>query len=210
MRRALRFPMFHHHMLVTRTALVPQILTKPDLKFMLSLLASQPIDQLVAYYNSWSAGASVNHMHWHLCQARFKFFDFYAASELRLRSGSGAPCREWPSRPMVWTVSSHTPVDAVCGDVAQYIQRLLSLELPHNVAMSHSSGHLIVAVFTRSADPALRGRRVIGFDAGCAEMCGDFTFYKTEDSKSTSDSKLTEFLQNTCLNPELTFLKSNL
>ena len=84
---------------------IPQLLTLSSVRLVLQLFSRHPTGRWAAYFNSWSAGASVNHLHWHIVQAELPLF---RSPELRalvaLGSPGPLPCPGWPARPLVWPV----------------------------------------------------------------------------------------------------------
>ena len=180
------------------------MVTENSVRFMLELFLDRPSSSqpFAAYFNSWSAGASVNHLHWHICQSSFPLF---ASSELcgiaKLKHAGPHVC-DWPARPLVWLVRSASDMASVAHDVFSYCSALQNTNIPHNIASSSCEGVAVVAVFARSPDPRKRGRLVIGVDAGCAELCGDFTFYVQDEAEQLSDDELSAFLKDTTLPPQ--------
>eukprot|EP00658_Telonema_sp_P-2_P011221 TRINITY_DN14261_c0_g1_i4.p1 TRINITY_DN14261_c0_g1~~TRINITY_DN14261_c0_g1_i4.p1 ORF type:complete len:232 (+),score=62.55 TRINITY_DN14261_c0_g1_i4:132-827(+) len=61
-----KFPMFRRHVLLTATEPQPQLITAASLAQLVRLFLVDCPQNWVGYFNGWSAGASVNHLHWHL------------------------------------------------------------------------------------------------------------------------------------------------
>eukprot|EP00656_Telonema_subtile_P019487 TRINITY_DN20722_c0_g1_i2.p1 TRINITY_DN20722_c0_g1~~TRINITY_DN20722_c0_g1_i2.p1 ORF type:complete len:121 (+),score=9.37 TRINITY_DN20722_c0_g1_i2:290-652(+) len=102
---------------------------------------------------------------------------------------------------MVWTMTDVSAVSNLARNVLSYVKVLTELGFPHNIACCDTSARLVIAVFARSPDPDLRGRKCIGVDVGCAEMCGDFTWYSEAAAAELSDDQIGRFLKETTVSP---------
>lgn len=158
-----KFPLFQRHMLLVSRRWRPQLLTTPDVAAVHALCAESG---LFAYFNSWCAGASVNHLHLHIIDEPPPL----CALPLDLETAGGTlQARGYPAHHVVF------PLPAGIPQLALALDALIAANYPHNLVLSPTAGYLV----PRSRDPELRGRFHVPheIDIGGPEFCGVFTAY---------------------------------
>lgn len=179
-----KYPACRCHLLLVARDLRPQVLSLQDLQALQELLGRCSFN---AFYNSWSAAASVNHLHFQLLDDDTPLLRFpiqpaaTAAARGLIGHASGFPaCHQ------VFPASA-------LGDLWQEVQALLDSNQPHNLFWSSDRVYL----FPRNPDPRARAKDILGEEMGALECAGVFTLYERALFDALSLDKIRTLLRLT-------------
>ena len=178
-----KFPLCTNHMLMVSRELVPQQMNLGHLEAVVELLQGS---SLFAYFNSWGAAASVNHLHIHVVDEKPPIMDF------ALEQGSGVlgyphlVVKGYPGKCYVLPVKDLYAVGHIVSLMQQENQ-------PHNLFFSSE----YVYIFPRSIDPLAKQRSldIYGEKVGGLEFTGIFTVYSHERYQGLTYEVLCELLR---------------
>ena len=184
-----KYPALPRHLLLVSDELRPQVLTHQDLQTIHEFINHQPstIDHaFLAFFNSWSAAATVNHLH-------FQIFEGPAPIQgLSLESvgqSYAAPTYRVPAHPAANIVFDAASVDAVWEEV----HRLISANQPHNLLFSPTHTYL----FPRNPDPMQKGKEIYDEEPGGIEYAGIFIAYDRPTFEGLTLPRIEELLRMT-------------
>jgi hypothetical protein len=203
-----KWPIYRRHVLLVSDELRPQVLRRADLAAAAAFMR-RPAALPCLFFNSWSAGASVNHFHFQAADQRLPIMDCEvvaaaaaASSALQLRGfpahhavvrmlpgavgAAAAPAEEEGGGEGVCEEMGAAFTDAAVEQLWRLVRAMHASDQPHNAFFF---GGLAVLV-PRSRDPRRRGRfhrGCGGVDFGCNEFGGWFTAF-TEDAFEQYDA----------------------
>ena len=191
-----KWPIYKRHVMLVSDELRAQVLLRADLTAAAMFLQQAELPCL--FFNSWSAGASVNHFHFQAMDQRVPIMDCEVVVV--------PPCDNAPSsapalqlrgfaahHTVVRLLPKTSPVDAAAAPAGkesaftdagvEQLWRLVSAmqaaNQPHNVFFFDG----LAVVVGRNVDPRRRGRfhqGCGGIDLGCNELAGWFTAFTRE------------------------------
>ena len=182
-----KFPLFQRHMLLVSKAWRPQILTGQDIAAVHALCSESG---LYAYFNSWCAGASVNHLHLHVVDEAPPL----CALPLDPSPGGTMQARGYPAHHVAFPLPDGIPQLTIA------LEALINGNFPHNLVLSATVGYLV----PRQRDPELRGRFHVPheIDIGGPEFCGVFTAYTEEDVAALTQECIEKVYRDTSVQLE--------
>ena len=194
-----KFPLARRHVLLCTADLRAQLMRRDDLRTVAAILTANPA--LSAYFNSWGASASVNHLHVHIVDeglpslrrrlrvvapahrpsgaTRLVLDNFPAAQHFCFVYSDAAAGRRVAAA--ADAVAAKTPTSDHTGIEAMWrlLDAMHRAEQPYNLLF----GQGLAVVVPRPVDPTKRGRNepfTVG-DHGGMEFGGRFTLYNGGD-----------------------------
>ena len=185
-----KYPALPHHLLLVSDDLRPQILTHQDLQAIHEFISHQPLtinhDPYLAFFNSWSAAATVNHLHFQIFEGPAPIQDFSLESVGKSHTAPAFRVQAHPSDNIVFDTAS---IDAVWKEV----HHLISVNQPHNLLFTPTHTYL----FPRNPDPARKGKEIYGEETGGIEYAGIFITYDRQTFESLTLPRIEELLRKT-------------
>ncbi|MDA0842102.1 MAG: hypothetical protein O2857_30440, partial [Planctomycetota bacterium] len=188
-----KFPALPQHLLLVADDLRPQILTRRDLQAIHEFIQSinhQPSaisHSCLAFFNSWSAAATVNHLHFQIFKGPAPIQGFSMESVAISYEAPTYRVHGYPADNIVFDAAN---IDAVWKEV----HRLISGNQPHNILFSHTYTYL----FPRNPDPTQKGKEIYGEEeVGGIEYAGIFIAYDRQTFDSLTLQRIEELLSRT-------------
>lgn len=187
-----KFPLAYLHVLLVASELRPQVLTRHDLYAAIDFVTHHT-RELFVFFSSWSAGATVNHLHMQLYpRADVPLFTLAVEPEPEHTSsalGARYSVRDYPAAHHVYDVLDATSVARACADLAACIES----NRPHNVLVTAERIYL----FPRVRDPLLRqaARELYGQPPACLEFAGVFNAYDLETFEALNAERMRELMR---------------
>jgi hypothetical protein len=180
-----KYPALPQHLLLVSEDLRPQILTRHDLQAIHEFIQSVS-HSCLAFFNSWSAAATVNHLHFQIFKGPAPIQGFSLESVGVMHESPIYRVQTYPADNIVFDAAN---IDAVWKEV----RRLISANQPHNLLFSSTHTYL----FPRNADPNPKGREIYGEETGGIEYAGIFIAYDREIFESLTLQCIEELLSKT-------------
>lgn len=188
-----KYPLGPCHTILASSERRPQVLTLPDLDAARHFV-EHAVPSLALFYNSWSAGASVNHFHFQTFPAALLPFTAHASGAGDGGAGDGDDRDPWPAAFQLFALED------VRG-AHEAVQRCLQQNKPHNLLIARAFG---IALFTRTADTArLReARRVYQDYPAGLECAGVFTPATRSLFQELDEQRIAWLLASTTVAPD--------
>lgn len=182
-----KFPACRHHLLLVARELRPQILGLQDLEAIREFLGRS---SFLAFFNSWSAAASVNHLHLQLLDEEVPLLHFPLESAENLPNSEAQRIRSYPAVNLVF------PAQAVAA-AWNVVRMLQEANQPHNLFFTQEWTYL----FPRNPDPRQKGLEILGEQTGALEYAGVFTTYERSFYNGLTLERIETLLRTTTAAP---------